>query len=539
MKSSLSIFLCLIMMFSYSVCSLATDSDTVNAIVSDTAEYVYKTVESPQVGSIGGEWVVIGLARSGAEIPEEYFENYYQTVEKYIIDCHGVLHERKYTEYSRVILALTAIGKNPSDVAGYNLLTPLGDYESTIWQGINGSIWALLALDSSNYEIPQNPGAKVQATREMYINHILENQTSDGGWTISGDTSDPDTTAMALQALSKYQDNEAVKKATEKALLCMSENQDENGGFSSWGTENSESCAQMIVALCELGVSLDDTRFVKNGNTMLDNLITYYTEGNGFKHTHEGSGSNQMATEQGFYSMVAVKRSLEGKNSLYRMSDAIAISSDNNDSPIIGLAGKNPDIRKMDIVSPGKTFADVSRHVNQPAIEALSSRNIINGKSENAFEPDNTMTRAEFATIIVRGLGLPVKANAKFTDVTENDWFYEYVNTAYSYNIVNGISETEFDPNGTITREEAAVMVQRTAKLCGMDTEIEIFEARDILAEFFDYVKASDWAISSLAFCYDAGILSCDMMEIKPKEAVTRAEIAQMLFNTLSLSNLI
>ena len=134
---------------------------------------------------------------------------------------------------------------------------------------------------------------------------------------------------------------------------------------------------------------------------------------------------------------------------------------------------------------------------------------------------------------------MPLKVNYTFTDVTENDWFYSYVNTAYSYGIVNGVSDAEFYPSGTITREEAAVMVARAAKLCGMNTDIEALEARDILAGFLDYVKASDWAVDSLAFCYDNAILPNDVMEIKPKETVTRAEIAQMLYNMLVLSNLI
>ena len=149
------------------------------------------------------------------------------------------------------------------------------------------------------------------------------------------------------------------------------------------------------------------------------------------------------------------------------------------------------------------------------------------------------MTRAEFAAITVRALGLPIKVNNTFTDVTENDWFYSYVNTAYYYGIVNGVSDAEFNPSGTITREEAAVMVARAAKLCGIDTDIEVPEARDILAGFLDYVKASDWAVGSLAFCYDNEILPNDAMEIKPKEAVIRAEIAQMLYNMLMVSRLI
>ena len=511
-----------------SVTTFAAEQN-VEEIVKDTANYIYESVPNPQVGSIGGEWAVMGLARSGADIPNEYFEKYYQTAEKHIKDCGGVLHDKKYTEYSRVILALTAIGKNPKDVAGYNLLMPLEDYEKTIWQGVNGAIFALIALDSGSY-ISQS------IVREKYVNYILDNQNTDGGWSLSGDVSDTDVTAMSLQALSKYQDNEEVKAATEKALSLMSKIQDENGGFSSEGIQNSESCAQMIVALCELGISLDDPRFVKNSNTILDGMLTYYEKGKGFKHTLD-STSNQMATEQCFYALVALKRFNEGKNSLYSMSDAILIPETENKNE--GLFDKNPDVKKIDIVSHDKTFYDIKGHENQTAIEGLAKRNIINGKTDNSFEPNSTMTRAEFATITVRALGLPLKVNYTFTDVTENDWFYSYVNTAYSYGIVNGVSDAEFDPSGTITREEAAVMVARAAKLCGMNTDIEALEARDILAGFLDYVKASDWAVDSLAFCYDNVILPNDVMEIKPKETVTRAEIAQMLYNMLVLSNLI
>ena len=527
MKKIYLILLCFMLIFP-SVTTFAAEQN-VEEIVKDTANYIYESVPNPQVGSIGGEWAVMGLARSGADIPNEYFEKYYQTAEKHIKDCGGVLHDKKYTEYSRVILALTAIGKNPKDVAGYNLLVPLEDYERTIWQGVNGAVFALIALDSGSY-ISQS------IVREKYVNYILDNQNTDGGWSLSGDVSDTDVTAMSLQALSKYQDNEEVKAATEKALSLMSKSQDENGGFSSEGIQNSESCAQMIVALCELGISLDDPRFVKNSNTILDGMLTYYEKGKGFKHTLD-STSNQMATEQCFYALVALKRFNEGKNSLYSMSDAILIPETENKNE--GLFDKNPDVKKIDIVSHDKTFYDIKGHENQTAIEGLAKRNIINGKTDNSFEPNSTMTRAEFATITVRALGLPLKVNYTFTDVTENDWFYSYVNTAYSYGIVNGVSDAEFDPSGTITREEAAVMVARAAKLCGMNTDIEALEARDILAGFLDYVKASDWAVDSLAFCYDNAILPNDVMEIKPKQTVTRAEIAQMLYNMLVLSNLI
>jgi len=546
MKKFISIFLLLIIMVGTSLTIHGENNYNPDNIISDTASYILKTVPDPQPGSVGGEWAVLGLARSDEDIPDEYYRSYYENLEKYITEHEGNLHDKKYTEYSRVILCLTAIGKNPGDVSGYNLLTPLGDYEKTIWQGLNGPVWALIALDSGNYEMPFNPDARIQATREMYIDRILDCQLPDGGWSLFGGTesaepgdniSDPDITGMVLQALSKYQDNEKVKLSTDIALNTMSKNQDDKGGFSGWGTANSESSVQILVALCELGIPVDDPRFVKNGYTILDNLMSYYSEGNGFKHTLADNGSNLMATEQAFYGLVAAKRATVGKNSLYNMSDAISFLGDTE--IFTGLKNKHTDVHKTNISFPNRTFSDIGEDKNKEIIEALASRNIINGKTTELFDPDSTMTRAEFATIIIKSLGLPLMNNIFFEDVTETDWFYDYVAAAYSYGIIKGVSRTEFNPNGTITREEAAVMVQRAAKLCGIDTEMTPIACRDILSGFLDYVKTSDWSQSSLAFCYNSGILDDVVMEIKPKESVNRSEIAFMIYNMLSNAKLL
>lgn len=530
---------------------LVMDS-SLDEAVKDTASYMYKTVSNPQVGSIGGEWAIIGLARSSYDVPEEYYQKYYTTVESYVKSLEGKLHDKKYTEYSRLIVALSSIGKNATNVGGYNLLTALGDYDKTIWQGLNGPIWALIALDSGNYEIPENKEAKTQATRDMYINRILECQLPDGGWSLFGGTlaqtsgdsvSDPDITGMALQALAKYQHRSDVKKVIEEALECMSKKQNDKGGFASWGTDNSESCVQMIVALGELGISIDDSRFVKNGNTMLDNLMTFYKKGNGFLHTLDGGGSNQMASEQAFYALVSAQRSRDGKNSLYNMNDSLKVEKTIEGIEAgSGLEGKLKEIKVKYITKPGKTFDDITginAHKNQPAIEGLASREIINGKTQNLFGPNDTMTRAEFATIIVNALGLESKPNNIFTDVNKADWYYQYISTAYNYEIVKGKTSDKFEPNGTITRQEAAVMIARAAKLCGMDIDIDNGSVRDILAQFSDYVKSAEWAQESLAFCYNENILDQSDIDILPDKNITRSEVAQMIFNMLGVANLL
>ena len=514
-------------------------ASSVQSEVQGSAAYMVSAVKSPEVGSIGGEWAIIGLARSGYSVPADYYDEYYTRVEKYVKNCNGVLHERKYTEYSRVVLALTAIGRDPSKVAGYNLLTPLGDFDKTIWQGLNGPIWALIALDSGNYEIPKNPAAKTQATRQLYIDEILNNQMKDGGWSLTGTgDSDVDITAMALQALAKYQDQKAVKTATDKALTYLSNVQDRKGGFASWGTTNVESVAQVVVAFCELGMDLNDSRFVKNGHGLVENLLSFRQSNGGFYHVMDGSdGNNQMSAEQGFYALVAIDRAENGKNSLYRMGDVTKNTSKPNTN--INKSKADPSVNVPGVTAPGTTFSDVKNHANQTAIEQLASRGIINGMGKGTFAPNKTMTRAEFAAIVTRALGLAAKDTKAFTDVPSSKWYAGYIGTANSSGIVNGVGSGKFNPDGTITRQEAAAMVARATKLCGLDTSMDAASVKDMLAQFGDYRGVASWAKEPLAFCYAANILDQSDLNIEPTKAILRCEIAQMLYNMLTAAELI
>ena len=288
--------------------------------VTKTGEFLYQSVAEPTFGSVGGEWLILGLARSGLEISDEYFETYFQNLSVYTAQQGGVLHAKKYTEYSRVVLAVTAIGKDPLDVGGFNMLLPLADFEQTVFQGINGPIFALLALDSGNYEIPENTADSTQATRDMYVDYILNAQLPDGGWSLMGGEPEIDLTAMALQALAKYQDRKDVAEAIEKGLAILSDRQNENGGYQYSAAEQAscESVAQVIVAMAELGISLDDSRFVKNGKTLLDGILQFRQADGGFSHLVDGE-TDLLATEQAFYALVAAKRLAEGESSLYRM----------------------------------------------------------------------------------------------------------------------------------------------------------------------------------------------------------------------------
>lgn len=512
----------------------ALPKDKMQQAIDNTASYIQMKVPAPSVGSVGGEWAVIGLARSGREVSPSYYEKYYQQVVQYVKEKKGVLDERKYTEYSRVILALSAIGKDARDVGGYDLLKPLGDFEKTKFQGINGSIFALLALDSKNYPMPKNEQATQQASREAYLKEILSAELADGGWSFGGKTADPDITAMALQSLAKYQDKPEVKNATQRGLTILSKLQNQKGGYESWGEENVESVAQVIVALGELGISLDDPRFVKNGQGLIDNMLNFYVKDNGFKHSLKGGGENQMSTEQAFYALVSAQRAMEKKSSLYRMNDAVSKVQTKEPSQKDSKPSDKGQVQAQPITQPGKTFADIQGHKNRQAIEKLAERKIVGGKTSDRYEPSMNVTRSEFAVIVVNGLGIQAKpTNNPFKDVKNNAWYANYVTTAHELKIVGGVGAGNFNPNGNITIQEAAVMIANAGRMAGLKANYTAVETRDILAQFEDYTTSSEWARESLAFCYDAGILDQSELKIRPKEKITRGEVAQMVYQLI------
>ena len=296
-----------------------------------TGEYM-EELGTPNVGAVGGEWMVIGLARSGRTVPgvEDYYQKAVEYVQQNIDPDTGRLHKAKSTDNSRMILALTAIGKDVTNVGGYNLLAGLSDLEFVKYQGNNGPIWALLALDSGNYPVPSGG----TTTRQALIDEILSVQTSDGGWAITGDKADSDMTGMALTALAPYYKKDpTVKQAIDKAIARLSEMQDDDGGFSTTYGDGkyiatSESTAQVLTALSALGIDGDtDSRFVKNGSSVVDALLRYYVKGGGFKHIMDGE-LDGMATEQAYYALTAYYRFLDGKTNLYDMTDVIDMGGD-------------------------------------------------------------------------------------------------------------------------------------------------------------------------------------------------------------------
>lgn len=342
-KSQSRVLSFLLILLLFATCILTGCGNAKSEITETSAEkvqeYLYDTVSEPICGSVGGEWALIALLRGGYDVGEEYKETYVKNVETFVQENDGILHTPtgyKYTEYSRIILGWTAAGKNPEDVGGYNFLERLSDMENVCRQGINGPIWALIALDCGGYEIPQSKDAAVQTSRQKLVQYLLDEQLEDGGWTLSGEAADVDLTAMALTALAPYENQDktlcaqvsesSLKKvhtAVEKALNCLSSLQNDDGGFESWGSENAESVSQVITALSALGIDAQtDERFVKASGDPVQALLSFQQENGGFSHIKD-SETNGMASEQAAYALAAYMRMSKGKAALFDMREDI------------------------------------------------------------------------------------------------------------------------------------------------------------------------------------------------------------------------
>ena len=325
MKRILSLVLVLLIILALPVSAMAAEEDSIREAFETTGDYM-AALGDPSAGSTGGEWMALGFARSGRDVPDSYYDSVVAYVDEKI-DENGRLHATKCTTNCRFIVALTAIGKDPTDVGGHNLLAGLNDMGYIRKVGVSGVIWTLIAFDCGRYEMPKG------IDRETLVDTILDFQVPGGGWANSGNIADPDVTSMAIQALAPYREEPEVRIALDDAVTVLAGMLDETGNFPSQYGASSESVSQVIVALCTLGIDPNtDARFVKNGMSALDGLLGYYVEGGGFKHIHSGK-IDGIATEQGYYALTAYFRMLEGKTPLYDMTDEFTVTPQQSQTP--------------------------------------------------------------------------------------------------------------------------------------------------------------------------------------------------------------
>ena len=411
-----------------------------------TQTYLKSAVPNPIVDSVKGEWAIIGLARSDASMPTSYYSSYYDRVVAYVedkINDAGQLHTVRSTENARVALAVTAIGKDPRNVGDHNLLTALNDVTYVNQQGVNGPIWALLALDSKNYDAPG---------REELIASILAKQFEDGGWAVTPEGSTPatiadvDMTAMAIQALAPYYNTRKdVKDAVDKALICLSGKQLEDGRFQSWGTTNSESAAQVVVALSALGIDADkDTRFVKSGNSALDGLLSFAVEAGGFGH--DDNVVDQMATEQAYYALAAYDRFSRKANRLYDMSDVVPME----DADVQGV---------IDLIA---AIGPVGEDSYNAIAEARNAYDKLSTEDQAKVKNYNTLTTAEtsYKAILKQKQTDQYKALKAHYDELLNDKTKEY-SAAAKKKLASILQQAQTDMNAAESCEHVMAIYEK------------------------------------------------------------------------------
>lgn len=439
-----------------------------------SSHYMLERVPNP---TYGDEWVIIALARGEANVPATYFDTYYQNLQQQIQEKQGNLHKYKYTEYARVILALSAIGKDATNVSGYNLVEKLQNFDQVVWQGMNGPIFALIALDSWGYEA---------TVRDKYIQAIVESQLENGGFALSGDAADLDITAMAIQALAPYKEREHVALTIQRAQSFMKQQ-------SKIGYNSSETVAQIVTALSSIGINSQNDK-------QIERLLDFYNEADGgFKHVHVETASNGMATEQASYALAAYHRFLNGQSSLYDMQDTRS------------------------------SFRDTATSWAKDYIEQSYRLGLINGFEDGTFRPNNHLTRSQSAVILVRAMKFNSHQTAPYLDLgnmpltMKNEIAAAYEAGIIKYN--NGV----FNPNDKVTRIQLALMLLRTynQQQAPFSPEKYVF--------YKDTVNLGEEQQVALTFLAQHEIAQGSNGNFNPNQPTTRAEATKMLINFLKV----
>lgn len=314
-------------------------------------EAISKTSEKMLQDGISSDWVAIGLARSGVNVPLETKINYVKPVAEKV---KKRLNRFSATDLARTIIMMNAMNVDPTKVEGQNLVQNL--FESDKVNSVTGYAFTLLALDTKKYEVP----AEAKWNRATLVQALLQAQHTDGGWTYDSSSSkesasNVDVTSMVLAALAPYQEQQDVKPAIQKAVDYLYKQQLGNGGFAADGQENSNSTAQAIIGL-SLVKDVDHNRL----NKAVQNLMSYQLPNGEFKWLPSDQNGSGMATEQAFLALLQFK---ELGKSIYDWSNVVENEIDTK--PIVE---PEPTVEEKEVVEQPKQQEELQK---QPKDENL------------------------------------------------------------------------------------------------------------------------------------------------------------------------
>lgn len=264
---------------------------------------------------------VLDMYKAGKQIPTTYLQTAENNIKQKADSFSAV-------DWESMTLSVLAAGGDPTNIGGCNLVEKV--YNNSNINNISSYVFGLLALNAGNFDIPNNS----KWNKDNLVKAILDAKINDGGWAYSGSTMDPDMTAMVLSALAPYySSNNDVRTAIDKAVDKLSNMQTDNGGFKSWGNENSNSVEMVIIGLCDIGIDpTNDKRFVKNGKNLMDALLSFAVSDNSGFGFIDNTAVNGLSTEQGLRALAAYNLFKQGKGSVYR-NFKVAVPT--NDSIVI------------------------------------------------------------------------------------------------------------------------------------------------------------------------------------------------------------
>ncbi len=304
-------------------------SSIVSGIKKEAGEDILSDTDYLIPGDSVSDWTALALTLSG-EGPDP--ESYLKGLEEYVENEYkekGFLSDTRATDYHRIALTVKVLGGDPTAFSKDNNGDPVdlikaGTYGFTggspSSQGANGLIYAIIVLDSVDYEIPEEYGNIL----DSYIDELLLYQGENGGFIMAGGLGEnEDITAMALQALAPHRDRTDVAEAVDRALGFLSERQQDDGGYTGEGdTGNAETAAQVIMALCALGMDpSEEDIFIKNGVSLVDNLLSFKTEDGTYRHTLSDEKMDIMATEHALRAFESIRSMKETGTSIYDLKD--------------------------------------------------------------------------------------------------------------------------------------------------------------------------------------------------------------------------
>lgn len=239
------------------------------------------------------------------------------------------------------------------------------------------------------------------------------------------------------------------------------------------------------------------------------------------KRKSEVTGFDKIAD---LFEEISQSRLTEEQNAQSGLDDGPSVSHSGGGVSTSGPTAISPQIPGTQ--SPAAKLSDIQNHWAQVSIELLVNKGIISGYEDGTFKPDNHVTRAEFVKMIASAFNLTGEAVGEFTDVSSDHWAYSYIKNASAAGIINGYDDGSFNPEGIITREQAAVIIYRAISFTH-----NIAEGAFV---FGDMSTISDYALRAIIDLADAGLINGtgDGM-FSPAVSTTRAQTAVLINNAI------